>query len=450
MKDRLPLRLKVAAAFAVATALVLTGLAFFVYYRVEATLEQQMHTSLLTQLESVAQADPSRRLEVATAVDGESFAQVLTPTGEVVASSDEISGPLLPPERMPRSLGEDVALTREVWLAAEGEREPAMLLARRDDGQVLVVGTSREDLEDALEGVLSQFLVGVPLALLLASGLGYVVAGSALRPIERMRQQAASISARNLDERLPLPAARDEIHRLGSTLNAMLERLDAALERERRFVAEAGHELRTPLALLRMEVELALSRPRSSEDLATALRSVNEEVDRLSRLCEDLLLLATSDEGRLVLRKEEFDLRELLSAVADRFATRAGAEGRAITVAGDAPLRLRADRARIDQAVSNLVDNALRHGGGDVHIGTSAEADRVVIRVTDEGEGMDTNVLGSAFEPFRRAPGARSTGARGLGLSIVRAVVEEHGGAASLTGGEDGHGTTVTMTLPTS
>ena len=156
---------------------------------------------------------------------------------------------------------------------AGGETETGALLVRRSDGQLIVVGTSRQDTEEAVAEVRSQLLVGGPIALAVAGLLGYVVAGTGLRPIERLRARAATISDRSAGERLPLPAAEDELRRLAVTLNAMLDRLDEGLQRQRRFVAEASHELRTPLALMLTEVELALSRPRSPEELVGALRS---------------------------------------------------------------------------------------------------------------------------------------------------------------------------------
>jgi two-component system OmpR family sensor kinase len=174
---------------------------------------------------------------------------------------------------------------------------------------VVVVGSSLETRDDALVTLRNELLVGGPAALLLASLLGYLVAGAALRPVERMRRRAAEISASRLDERLPVARSRDEISRLGETLNAMLARLETSLERERSFVADASHELRTPLAHLQAEVELALERPRGREELEGALRTVAGEADRLSQLAADLLLLARADKGGLALRLEDMSAR---------------------------------------------------------------------------------------------------------------------------------------------
>jgi HAMP domain-containing protein len=275
---RMPLRLRVALAFALTTAVALVGLGVFVQLRVADTLEERLDETLEDQLEQLETDPPERRASSVERLAGEVFAQLLDADGGVLVSSARVRGPLVDAGDLPggddeRSFEQVVDLVDEDEL----EREPARLLVRRVGDQVIVVGTSREDTDEALEEVRSQLLIGGPVALGLAAVLGYAVAGAGLRPIERMRRRAATISDRSSGERLPLPAARDELHRLGATLNEMLDRLEAALERERRFVAEASHELRTPLALMRMELDLALSRPRSTEELTAALHSANEE-----------------------------------------------------------------------------------------------------------------------------------------------------------------------------
>src|SRR2546423_3958683 len=169
-----------------------------------------------------------------------------------------------------------------------------------------------------------------------------------------MRRRAAEISTSSLDERLPVPDTRDEVSRLGETLNDMLARIEGGVLRERRFVADASHQLRTPLALLATELELALGRSRSPAELRAALASATESTARLRRLADDLLLLASADDGRVPLKTEEMDLADLAEQVGKRFGVRVEAE----------PLVVNADPLRLDQALTNMVDNALRHGGG--------------------------------------------------------------------------------------
>jgi two-component system, OmpR family, sensor kinase len=294
------------------------------------------------------------------------------------------------------------------------------------------------DRDEVLAALLALLLVVGPLALLLAAFAGYRLAGAALRPVESMRREAAEISAETSGRRLPVPDARDEVRQLGETLNEMLERLDEGLLRERRFVADAGHELRTPLALLRTELELALRRPRSPEELASAIRSATEEVERLIRLAEALLLLDSS--GGAALRVGELDAGELLDAVARRFAARAAAADRTIEVEGGGSFR--GDRDRLEQALGGLVDNALTHGEGRVRLEAEREADSIVLRVSDEGHGFPDDFLPRAFERFSRADEARTSGGAGLGLAIVDAVARAHGGRASAAGA------TITLVLP--
>ena len=357
---------------------------------------------------------------------------------------------------------------QQVRLVEDDEWEAALLLLRRDGDQVLAVGTSREDLDDALWGVRTQLLIGGPLALLLASGAGYLAARTALRPMERMRQHADAISAHSSGERLPLPAARDEVRRLGLTLNRMLDRLDAGLQRdderrgrwvrfdrldaglqrERRFVAEASHELRTPLALLKLELDLALAHQRPADELLAALHSADEEVDRLTRLSDDLLLLAASQDGRSQPDRTDVDVGSMLETLAARFSARAQQEGRRITVASEGRLVARAHAGRLERALSNLVDNALRHGAGDVELSSHWSEGQVSILVIDHGTGMDDAFHARAFESFSRASTARSQDGQGLGLTIVHAIVSEHQGTVTIENRAGGDGTIAKITIP--
>jgi heavy metal sensor kinase len=448
MPSRLPLRLRVALAFAVSTAVALVALGAFVYLRVEATLDKQLRDALDGQMEALLDHPEGERPATARQSAGESLAQVLTTDGELIASSAQMVGMLASDADLPEREGQKIVVDRVVELRdnATTEKESTILQLRREGDQILVVGTPRDDADDALDGVRTQLLIGGPLALLLASLLGYLVAGTALHPIERMRARAASISAESHGERLPLPEAEDEVRRLGVTLNAMLDRLDEGIQRERRFVAEASHELRTPLALLRLELDLALSRSRTNEELVAAVGSASEEVDRLTRLARDLLVLASSDEERLPLARSRFDLGELLASVTGRFA--ASAEGRSLRVTGDVPLQVEGDRDRLDQVLGNLVDNALRHGGGEVVMDASEQDGQVVIRVSDEGPGLAADFKDHAFDRFSRgAVGTRADG-RGLGLAIVQAIVRAHGGEVTIDDRAEGTGTVVSVHLP--
>jgi signal transduction histidine kinase len=417
---RWPLRIRVALAFLGSTLVALAGLGVFVHVRMGVALDERLRDTIAVEADRLAALSAQDRSDAVRALGGDVHAEALTRQGDVRTSSRLVAAPLLGSstdatlndtgyrEGVMRVFDDDAAAAGQ----REPEREAAVLLVRRTDDGYLVVGTSREDADEALARLRDQLLVGGLLALLVAGGLGYVVAGVGLRPIERMRVRAATISARSAGERLPLPSADDELRRLAVTLNAMLERLDEGLQRERRFVAEASHELRTPLTLMLTEIELALAQPRPPEELTRALASVNDEVRRLIALAEDLLERAGS-EGGLPIDASPVDLVAVATRVADRF--RAAAGDRAIRMTAPRSVEVRGDATRLDRALSNLVDNALRHGAGDVVIELRAISDGAVVTVTDEGAGFPSDDM------------SNGAGA-GIGLSIVKEIARAHGG----------------------
>jgi signal transduction histidine kinase len=433
--NRLPIRLRVTAAFAVAMAVVLAALGWFLYARLESHLATALDTSLRVRADDLAalvrqggslSGEGSRLIE-----HGESFAQLLDRRGRVVDATRPLgTKPLLEARARP------VYANRH---SVPGLDDPARLLATPVPRGTLVVGATRQNDVETLASFRNELLIAGPIALLLASLAGYLLAGLSLRQVESMRRRAAAISAETPGGRLPVPKTRDELERLGSTLNEMLGRLEAGLQRERDFVADAGHELRTPLALLRTELELALRHGRSEDELREALRVSVEEVDRLAQLADDLLLIARYDRGRLPLRVEDVDARSLLESVVNRFQWRADEASRALASATPNGLTVRGDRLRLEQALGNLVDNALRYGRGRVTLQAARANGRVELTVEDQGDGF----ADECFERFRRA---RHEGAgAGLGLAIVRVIAEAHGGSADVAGGSR-----VRLVLPSS
>ncbi|WP_109509768.1 ATP-binding protein [Nocardioides speluncae] len=410
--SRWPLRVRVALAFLGATMVALAGLGTFVQLRMADALDERLRDTVAVEADRLAALPASARLEAVRALGGEVHAQVLTGQGEVEASSQLVAGPIVDPvepgyrDSVIELYDDDAAQRGD----RETEREAALLLVRATGDGYLVVGTSREDTDEARAQLRGQLLVGGPLALLVAGGLGYVVAGVGLRPVERIRARAATISGRSAGERLPLPDADDELRRMAVTLNAMLDRLDEGLLRERRFAAEAGHELRTPLTLMRTEIELALAQPRAPEELTRALGSLHDEVLRLIALAENVLQRAAPDHGGLPIEAGPVDLSALATRIGRRFQPAAGE--RAITVRAPRPVEFPGDELRLDRALSNLVDNALRHGAGEVEIEVRDTGEGAVVMVTDEGGGFPPD------DPL----GA------GLGLSIVREIAQAHGG----------------------
>ena len=437
--SRLPIRVRLALAFALAMALVLAVVGGLLYQRLGDSLLEQVDDNLETLaegVESLVRTDGELRV-----TDDETFVQVVGP-GDLVRGNPVV---VLTREERRRAIDETFFFTREGW--DPDVRYRVSRLDLQEGGATVVVGATLEDRQEALDGLLAQLFVVGPLALVLTSVAGYFLAGAALRPVDAMRRQAAGISSDEIGRRLPLPAANDELRRLGETLNDMLGRLEAGLTRERRFVADASHELRTPLAALRTELELALRRPRSQDELELALGSAAEEVERVVGLAENLLVLARADEGNLPLDTSNHVVRELLDAVAGRYDAQAASLGRTIAVDGPSDRALAGDRLRLEQALGNLVDNALRYGGGVVRIDAVAENGIVELRVSDEGEGFPPEFLPHAFERFSRGDPARAEGGAGLGLAIVDAVARAHGGVATATNIASG-GASVAIRLP--
>jgi two-component system OmpR family sensor kinase len=449
--SRLPIRARLTLVFALVMAVVLSAVGAFLYIRLGDSLEEQLHGSLEDRTEVLAGA--LKRGSIPATLEGgdEAFAQIVETDGTIVAASRGLENiPLLTGGERALASARTILVEKEIKpVGGEGPKPSQVLVSSAEGGLLLVVAGSLEDRNEALDGLRAQLLVAGPVGLLLASLAGYLLAGAALRPVEAMRRRAGQISADTAGRRLPLPQSRDEISRLGETLNAMLERLDQGLRRERRFVADAGHELRTPLALLQTELELALRRPRSRKDLVGALRSAGEEVDRLTRLAEDLLVLASTEKGRLPLRISEFPVRELLDGVARRFGPRVEAAGRHLEVTAIADGTMSGDQLRLEQAVGNLVDNALRHGDGPIGIEAAGENGSFELRVRDEGAGFPPDFVPHAFERFSRAEESRPRGGAGLGLAIVDAVARAHGGSVRATNGARG-GAVVTIMIPAS
>jgi len=325
----------------------------------------------------------------------------------------------------------DVHGPRFVQRQVPGVADTARLLALPvGTGRVLVVGVSMSDRSDQLDQLLLVLGIGGPLAVHLACGAAWAVAGIALRPVERMRRQAAAITSSDLGPRLGLPAVEDELYRLAATFNDLLDRLARARDADRRFLARASHELRTPLALLKTELDLALNRPRSASELVTALGSVAEEVDRLGRLADDLLVLARTDGGRLPVRREPTRLRSIVEPAVASFQTRAAARGSELTVAVEDAV-VNVDPLRVRQALDDLLDNALRHPppGAPVQVAAAVSDDTVRLDVVDGGPGF---VLG----------GQRP----GLGLEIAATIAASHDGHLEVTRAPDG-GTRVSLTF---
>ncbi len=400
--NRLPVRLRLTVAFTMVMAVVLAATGAFLYFRLQHELDESLEQSLRSRAgEILATTD----LQPGRGPEQESFAQVIGPDDRVRDGTTTV--PALSAAQLDRARRAALFVDRGAFDSID---DPQRMLARPvGGGSVVVVGDSRDERDEALGSLRILLFTGGPIALLLTALVGYGLTSAAMRPIDEL-----------------------------------VARLRRSVQRERGFVASASHELRTPLALLKGELELALRAGRSPEELRAAIESAAEESDRLAQLAEDLLILARFDEGKLPVRREPLELGELLGTVAKRFESRA--DGR-LRVEARPDLTLDADRLRLEQALSNLVDNALRHGAGEVSLTGTRSDGFVDLAVTDQGDGIPDELGDSAFERFTRGDPARSRGGAGLGLAIVEAVALAHGGSVAAAKAPGG-GAEVRIRLP--
>jgi two-component system, OmpR family, sensor kinase len=442
--SRIPIRIKVTMAFAIALAIVLAGIGSFLYLEFRAGLDRSIDQGLRTRAGDVTalvkQADTGLTQSGASPLTarGESFAQILTASGQIFDSTPLIkTAAILNAAQVSRALHGPVLLP----IGPLGRiAQPARLLATPVHAQgrrlIVIVGVSLAERSDALSELAGLLLIGGAAALVLVSAAGYLAVAGALRPIESMRARASEISGGTPDELLPVPPARDEVARLGLTLNEMLGRLEAVFARERRFVSDASHELRTPLGILKTELELALRGSRSQKELKDSIRSAAAETDRVVQLAEDLLVIARADQGQLPVRRADVDLSAIIDGVRRRFEPRAAEQQRHVLIEVPAACTVSADRLRLEQALGNMFDNALRHGAGPITLKVVETQSAIELHVTDTGPGLSPQFVPEAFERFTREE--RGRGGSGLGLAIVQAIATAHGGEAHATSRDAG------------
>ena len=444
---RLPVRARLVVGFVLAMVVVLTGAGGFVFWRVQFALDKRLNEDLASQTSDLRDAarrlDPERAL---LALGGRSrTGQLVGADGRVLASGSALAGrpPLLTASEARAAGRRESTTARGTLFSPRGQhvriRAVPVRGARPGRAAVAVSAVRLDQRDEALRELLVQLAVANLVALALASGVGYRLARGALDPVERDRAQAERITGGATGVRLDVPAGpRDEISRLGTTLNAMLAAQERAAERQGQFVDDASHELRTLLSALSAEVELALARERPPEELRDALRRIATDTARLAGLADELLTLGSL--GSTAADARPVPVAEACERAAGRARSQLpDASGRAVAVVVSGDLRAWADPGLLDRALGNLVDNAVRHGAGPVTLFARAVADGAppgcLVAVHDEGDGIPAAFLPHAAERFRRGAVSRSGPGSGLGLALVDAIATAHGGQLRICAG---------------
>jgi two-component system, OmpR family, sensor kinase len=381
---------------------------------------------------------------------------------KIVASSDNKLLPAGPSATMPRMLEEAADRSvhqahpfRTIRLRDQAYRSFVRGFVSGGSEYTLLVLQSLQRQEEFLKSVLSAFALAIPLSIVLASGGGYFLARRSLSPVVEMSTQAGRIGADNLHDRLHVANPRDELGHLAQSFNSLLDRLDQSFEQQRRFMADASHELRTPVAILCGEADVALSQPsRSPEEYRASLDILRAEAKRLKHIVDDLFTLARADAGQYPLTPTGFYLDELVTDCSRSMRTLAAAKQITLCCDSSKEMPIHADEALLRRMIVNLLDNAIKYTqpGGKVSVTRDVQDSQYRVSVSDNGHGIPGELQSRIFERFFRADKVRSRsesdgGGAGLGLSISRWIVQAHGGQLELTRSDEG-GSTFTVLLP--
>ncbi|UWP80827.1 HAMP domain-containing histidine kinase [Dactylosporangium fulvum] len=435
VRRRLGVRMRsaLAAAAVVAVASVLTGVAFVVAARFILTgnVDQSTSQRAAQVVGALGDPDPASLIAVMRPSPRDrTVVQIVDPAGRVVAASAAIGGAgpissLRPAPGQTRREQRRLETAHNEWfrVAAVGATTP-------DGPRTVLVAQSLDEIDDGTEAAIGALAVGLPVLTLVVGAATFLFVGRTLRPVDAMRRQADTITARNLHTRLPVPAAADEIAALATTMNTMLDRIEAATAAQRRFVADASHELRSPLATVHAGLDIL-----AAADLPPAARAnvtrMHRESDRMARLVADLLLLARMDESGLPLRRADVDLDDLVYAERERL--RAERPELRI-VAHVTPVRVHGDPHHLQRALRNLLDNAARHAKSTVELRLARDGGTAELTVRDDGPGIAAADRDRVFGRFVRLDDdrSRSGGGTGLGLPIARDIVAAHGGTLTV------------------
>ena len=316
---------------------------------------------------------------------------------------------------------------------------------------LIETGAPDDQVERVLRGLLISFGVALPLIVGAAIGGGYLLMRNALRPMDEIATTAERITSRNLNKRLPVIPSGDEVERLSISLNRMMERLEDAFHHINRFSADAAHEIRTPLAIIRGELENALQLPEISVELRETIGSALEEAERLSRIVEQLLEMSRLEAGEILVERTRFDFTEMTRTTVDQMRLLAEEKNLELRFESTKPVEFEGDPLRLKQIVVNLVDNAIKYTppGGSVSVSTFPQDGRVVLEVADTGIGVPKDATSQIFDRFFRVDKARSRqlGGTGLGLAIVKSICTAYNGSVTVRSAE-GRGAIFRVELP--
>jgi signal transduction histidine kinase len=424
-------RTTLAATIVVAAAFAIGGALASASFR--SSLIGELRAAAIARASDIASLARSGHLPPVLGLPGQeaSFAQVVGPSKRVVAASANIGGePAIGPLVRPRSRVSSHVVNGQL-IGQDGQYElVALPVFSGTKALTVYAGYSLATAELAIRDLEVVLIAGLPIALTVVAGTTWAIVGWALRPVDAMRERVAEITTQDLHQRVPEPQGRDELSRLAQTMNSMLDRLEAGVERQRSFVADASHELRSPLNSLRAQLEIGLARGAATDWLSVAGNALAEEA-RLERLVTDLLLLARLDSAPPSRKPAAFvDLTEV---VRSELAKRCEGSRVSFTDSSKGPVLVALEPELARRVVANLLDNAERHARSQVSVCAATDGDRSELIVADDGPGIAPENRERVFERFTRLDTARSSdeGGAGLGLAILRDIVVGHGGTVT-------------------
>lgn len=372
-------------------------------------------------------------------------------TGGVVARTEQMAAQSVP-DRPGTATDDSRFDSRRIPLIGR-QRVLTRSLDANGNRFVVVLMLPMDKVHEELRGLAAVLLAVLPLSLLLAGVIGYALARRALAPVERIRRDTDEITAERLSQRLDVPNPSDELGRLAQTINAMIARLQQSFAEVRRFTADASHELRTPISVIRAEAEVAMQRPPDAEEFQTLAGSILEECEHLTKLTDQLLTLSREDAGLVPLESQLVDLARLVGGATETMRPLAEVKQQTLTLDARTEAVVTGDADRLREVLYNLLDNAIKYtpSAGRIEVTISEQADMIAVAVRDTGIGIDADHLPRVFDRFYRVDKSRSreAGGTGLGLSIVQSIVSTHGGRVDIAS-PSGEGTTCTVLFPRS